>query len=117
MTILSARAVADMLGMTRHHLNRMAAAGEIPAAKVCGRKDEAFLHGFFIRRPAGGNLHPVHKGHGKGFPHIFRLPVGKESGQILGQGIGQDIHIHGVYSQKGVPDRPAGQKGFKSGRP
>ena len=37
MTILSARAVADMLGMTRHHLNRMAAAGEIPAAKVAGK--------------------------------------------------------------------------------
>lgn len=37
MTILSARAVADMLGMTRHHLNSMAAAGEIPAAKVAGR--------------------------------------------------------------------------------
>ena len=34
MTILSARAVADMLGMTRHHLYSMAAAGEIPAAKV-----------------------------------------------------------------------------------
>ena len=29
MTILSARAVADMLGMTRHHLNSMAAAGEM----------------------------------------------------------------------------------------
>ena len=37
MTILSARAVADMLGMTRHHLNSMAAAGEIPAAKVAGK--------------------------------------------------------------------------------
>ena len=34
MTILSARAVADMLGMTRHHLNSMAAAGEIPAARL-----------------------------------------------------------------------------------
>ena len=37
MTILSARAVADMLGMTRHHLNSMAAAGEIPAVKVAGK--------------------------------------------------------------------------------
>ena len=48
MTILSARAVADMLGMTRHHLNSMAAAGEIPAAANSELMGTCRLSPFFV---------------------------------------------------------------------